>query len=72
MMKTMADPNEATSMETPIHPDSPRYVTNYELEAALGKLEIRLVKWFIGTALAIASITATLAAVLARVLITAP
>ena len=47
----------------------PRYVTNHELEAALGKLEVRLIKWFIGTGLGIAAVAATLAAVLARVLL---
>ena len=49
--------------------DEHHYVTNHELEAALGKLEVRLIKWFIGTGLGIAAITATLAAVLSRVLL---
>lgn len=48
-----------------------RHVTNHELEAALGKLEVRLIKWFIATGIGIAAVTATIAAVLARVLIPA-
>lgn len=48
---------------------SHHYVTNHELKAALGELKIRLIKWLVGTGIAIAAIAATLAAVLARFMI---
>ena len=47
------------------------YVTRDELRADLVEMKVELIKWFVGTGLAIAGVAATVAALLSRRLIPA-
>ncbi|MCY3842185.1 MAG: hypothetical protein OXH69_01445 [Acidobacteria bacterium] len=46
----------------------PHYVTRDELRAELAEMKVDLIKWMVGTGLAIAAVTATLAGIVLRAL----